>query len=167
MAKPKPAKALTPEQTALIKRVSAMSAKTFNACVAAYSDYQNDLNTWAAYEGNQEFDDDPTDPLPDAEEIFDFPKPVLKRIRALMTKELKRLEKSGEDISDPDTRHDAFTDALEAVAAEQNKADGILAKDYDAVAAMDNEVYDGNLSWSAINGKGKDLEAAAAITREG
>jgi hypothetical protein len=104
MVNPKPAKALTPEQTALIKRVSAMSAKTFNACVAAYADYQNDLNTWAGYEEDREFDEDPIDPLPDAEDIFDFTKPMLKRIRALMTKELKRLQKSGEDISDPSVR---------------------------------------------------------------
>jgi hypothetical protein len=32
---------------------------------------------------------------------------------------------------------------------------------------MDNQVYDGNLKWSAITGEGKDLETAAAITRAG
>jgi hypothetical protein len=36
----------TLRQSALIKRISAMSAEVFNAAVAAYDDDQNDLNTW-------------------------------------------------------------------------------------------------------------------------
>jgi D-serine dehydratase len=115
---------------------------------------------------DQDFDEDPSEPLPDPE-VFDFPEPMLARICALMTRNLKRLKKADEDIEDADTRRYAFTDALRKVTVEQFKEDGYAEKDFNAIAEMDNQVYDGKLKWSAITGEGKELETAAAITRAG
>ncbi len=158
---------LASEHAALIERVSAMSAETFNATLAAYGDYQNDLNTWADYEEGREFDDDPSDPLPGAADAFNFPAPMLARICVLMTVELERLAKSGDDIADPETRRDAFTEAALAACIESLQDNGIPKHFFDDIAAMDSEVYEGRLDWSLVTGSGKDLEAAEAIARNG
>lgn len=88
-------------------------------------------------------------------------------LRVDETRDLKRLKKADEDIEDADTRRYVFTNALRKVTVEQFKEDGYTEKDFNAVAEMDDQVYDGILKWSAITGEGKDLEAALAVTRAG
>jgi hypothetical protein len=158
----------TKDQQALIDRLSRLSASRFNAVVAAYAEYQEHLNDWHGYESETQFNGSVAQTLPNASQFFNLHASMLKQVKSLMRAALTKRKADGEDISDADCRHDAFTDAVHAVLRDNLKAQAsALGRAFDDIGAVDEEVYHGNLAWSMIKGAGKDLAAAAHVTRQG
>jgi len=156
------------DQQALIDRLSRLSAQRFNAVVEAYAEYQEHLSDWHGYESETEFNGSAAQTLPNASQFFNLHPSVLKQVKSLMRAALTQLKTDGEDISDADCRHDAFTDAVHAALRGNLKSQtSALGRAFDDIGAMDEEVYHGNLAWSMIKGAGKDLAAAAHVTRQG
>ncbi|MDR3388908.1 MAG: hypothetical protein P4L92_17855 [Rudaea sp.] len=156
------------DQQALVDRLSRLSAERFNAVIDAYGDYQHHLNDWHGYESEIEFNGSAAQTLPNASQFFNFHPSVLKQVKSHMRAALTQLKSDGEDISDADCRHDAFTDAVCATLRGNLKSQATaLGRAFDDIGTMDEEVYHGRLVWSMIKGAGKDLAAAAHVTREG
>jgi hypothetical protein len=156
-------------QQELVDRISAMSAEQFNACLATCIEDQEAFNEWSAYAEETNFYIKNPDPLPNADTLLDVvDAKTLNCIRSEIRIARKKAKRAGQVIDEESIRETIFTEAFyELGRAHLLSTHNVTTAMYDDIAAMDEEVHEDNLSWTLIQGDGKDLALADYMSRHG